>query len=932
MAIQIQLRRGTDAQNNAFTGATGELVFDATNITVRVHDGLTTGGYMLASLTGTQTLTNKTLVSPSITSSLVTGSSTMNLFNTTATTLNIGGAATTVSIGASTGTLTINNANTVVTGNLTVNGTTTTVNSVTYTVDDPNLELNSVATPTDANANGGGITLKGTTDKTISWSTTGWTSSEDWNLVTGKQYEINGTLVLSATTLGSGVTGSSLTSVGTLTTGVWSATNIALNKGGTNAALTAVNGGITYSTASALAISAAGTAGQALLSAGAAAPVWTTLSLTDLPDAWVKKSVQAATTANITLSAPQTIDGISLVAGDRVLVKDQTTASQNGIYIVAAGAWTRSTDADTISKLSGAVVNVDSGTVNGGIRFDTDLKSTDTLNTTAVNFYKAYDVNDAATANTASKLVLRDASGNFSAGTITAALTGNASTATTLQTARNINGVSFNGSADITVTAANPNALTIGTGLSGTSYTGSAAVTIAIDSTVATLSGTQTLTNKTIAAGSNTISGLTNSNLSGTAGITNANLANSSVTVGSTAISLGASSTTLAGLTSIDATAGATSFFATPTTPALFAAGTAVTIGATTGTTTVRNSLVVTGDLTINGTTTTINSTVTSVDDIEFELGSVAAPTDVTANGGGIRLKGATDKTINWSSIGWTSSEDWNLVTGKVYEINGTSVLSATTLGSGVTGSSLTSVGTVTSGTWSASFGAVSGANLTSLTAGNLTGTIPSAVLGNSTHYIGTTAVALNRASASQALTGITSIDGSAATLTTARAINGVNFNGSAAITVPVNTTQKSDSIAYQIPFVTSVTAGNQDLFTDSAANITYNPSTNTLACAGDITSPNFYSVSDERLKSNIQVSSYGLAEVMKLRSVQYDMDGRHEVGLLAQNVEEHMSEFVTTGADGIKKLDYAKMVSVLVKTVQEQQAQIDELKSKVGV
>lgn len=84
--------------------------------------------------------------------------------------------------------------------------------------------------------------------------------------------------------------------------------------------------------------------------------------------------------------------------------------------------------------------------------------------------------------------------------------------------------------------------------------------------------------------------------------------------------------------------------------------------------------------------------------------------------------------------------------------------LTGTTLNATVTSSSLTSVGTITSGTWSGSFGAVSGANLTNLTAANLTGTIPSAVLGNSSHFIGTTSIALNRASANQALTGILSV------------------------------------------------------------------------------------------------------------------------------------------------------------------------------
>jgi hypothetical protein len=112
--------------------------------------------------------------------------------------------------------------------------------------------------------------------------------------------------------------------------------------------------------------------------------------------------------------------------------------------------------------------------------------------------------------------------------------------------------------------------------------------------------------------------------------------------------------------------------------------------------------------------------------------------------------------------------------------------------------------------------------------------------------------------------------------------------------------------------------------------NINLNVSGN-IAATGDVTSPNFYIYSDARLKDNIQESSYGLAEVMQIQSVQYDINGKHEVGLLAQNVEEHMPEFVSTDADGKKKLDYAKMVSVLFKTVQQQQAQIDELKAALG-
>ena len=124
-----------------------------------------------------------------------------------------------------------------ISGDLTVNGTTTTINSTTVTVDDKNLELGSTVSPSDAGADGGGITLKGTTDKTFNWvdSTDSWTSSEHLDLASGKVYKINGTTVLSNNTLGSGVTSSSLTSVGTITTGVWNGTDIAVADGGTGA-------------------------------------------------------------------------------------------------------------------------------------------------------------------------------------------------------------------------------------------------------------------------------------------------------------------------------------------------------------------------------------------------------------------------------------------------------------------------------------------------------------------------------------------------------------------------------------------------------------------------------------------------------------------------------------------------------------------------
>lgn len=186
--------------------------------------------------------------SPAITTSLTTASTSFDLVNTNATTVNFAGAATNLNVGNASGTVTI-------AGNLTVNGTTTTINSTVITVDDINFILGDVASPSDSTANGGGITLKGLTDKTWNWiaATSAWTSSEHIDLAATKVIKIAGTQVLSATEY----TGNSNTAT--------YASNVA---GGSAGALVYQTG------ANATTHLGLGTTGHVLV-AGASAPVWT---------------------------------------------------------------------------------------------------------------------------------------------------------------------------------------------------------------------------------------------------------------------------------------------------------------------------------------------------------------------------------------------------------------------------------------------------------------------------------------------------------------------------------------------------------------------------------------------------------------------------------------------------------------------------------
>lgn len=225
--------------NGSITGSAGSV--DALDITgTTLPNGITTA----TGLTSIGTLTNLA-VTNTITGSVSGSAGSVAAANITGSTLasNVTGSSLT-----SVGTLAslTTSGNVIVGGDLTVNGTTTTVNSTTLSVDDKNIELGSVTTPTDTTANGGGITLKGTTDKTLNWvsSNTAWTSSENFNIASGKEYYVNGTSVLSSNTLGSGVTASSLTSVGTLT-GLTISTLTGLLKG-TSGAVSAATSGTDY--------------------------------------------------------------------------------------------------------------------------------------------------------------------------------------------------------------------------------------------------------------------------------------------------------------------------------------------------------------------------------------------------------------------------------------------------------------------------------------------------------------------------------------------------------------------------------------------------------------------------------------------------------------------------------------------------------------
>jgi len=204
-----------------------------------------------------------------------------------------------------------------------------------------------------------------------------------------------------------------------------------------------------------------------------------------------KQPVLCATTANISLTGVQTLDGISAVAGSRVLVKNQTAAAENGIYISSASAWARSTDTNDWTELLSAIVFVESGTTLAGSAWYCTAQPGGTIGTTAVvwsNFsvasvytagtgltlasyqFSITPVGTAGTYGSASQVpvLVTNASGQVTSVTNTSiAIAGNQITSGTIDTAR-LSG-SYTGITGVgTLTAGTWNASVIGVVYGGT--------------------------------------------------------------------------------------------------------------------------------------------------------------------------------------------------------------------------------------------------------------------------------------------------------------------------------------------------------------------------------------------------------------------------------------------------------------------------------
>ena len=603
-----------------------------------------------------------------------------------------------------------------------------------------------------------------------------------------------------------------------------------------------------------------------------------------------KAACKAGTLTNITLSGLQTIDGYSVLAGNRVLVKNQTATADNGIYVASASAWTRATDMDVWAEVPGAYTVVLNGSQANTAWVSTSA-DTGTIGVTPITFVQfsgvstyyagtgltlasnTFSITPVGTAGTygsasAVPVFTTNASGQVTAVTSTTIaiantqVSGLGTMSTQNANAVAITGGSIDGTTVGLTTATTVKGTTItattqfigpGTGLTGTatslSIGGNAATATSagnVTNSVTFNSGgaggvspityngsvAQTISYNTIGAPSTTGSGA-----SGTWGIA---ISGNAATVTNGLYSTGSYSNPT-WLTSISG-----SIVSGAVASATLAASATNIAGGTAGALAYQTGAGATTFLSLGTTNYVLTAGATAPQYVAQSTLSVGSATNAT---NATYLAGGVAGSIPWqSAVGVTGFTALG-TTGQVLTSNGTSTPTWTTptayatvtddtttagtryplFANQTAGNLATSYTSSTKYQYNPSTGVLtatgfsgSGASLTSLTAGNLSGTIPSAVLGNSTLYIGTTAVVLNAASGSITSLAV-NISGSASSATTATtATNATN----------VAVTDNTSSVATWYPTLVSTTTGNLPI-TTSSTKISFVPSTGVLSANG---------------------------------------------------------------------------------------------------
>ncbi len=663
------------------------------------------------------------------------------------------------------------------------------------------------------------------------------------------------------------------------------------------------------------------------------------------------------------------------------VVSGSSQVSYVGLSNIPAGIVSSSTQIDTLFNLDGVVSSsaqvlplLPAGTVSGSSQV---VGSSITTNTITIG--------STSTALGGTSTTLAGLT-SVNSTQFTGSLSGNATTATTLQTARTINGTSFNGSADITI--AN---LVSGSSQLTSSYdtryltiggdgvvSGSAQIDVSATTGDIAL-GTRTSGNyvASLVAGTN----ITLANNTGEGATPTIGLTNNAITIAGTSTSLGGSITAATILQGTGVVSGSSQIAAGSITGdialgtqtsgnyvgTITAGNGIVTSGATTGegiahtisagggvvsgssqitlasttgfgtyidqallttSNVTHNNVTVSGNLTVNGTTTTVNSTTLAIADSVIELNYGGSATKA-----GILTKDATG-TLTSGSFLWDATNDYWIAGASGSELpiattTGTQTLTNKTIAagsntiSGLTNSNLSGTAGITNANLANSTisGIALGSNLATLTIG--TGLSGTSYNGSTGVTIANTGVTSNVAGSGISVSGATgAVTITNTGVTSNVAGTGVSVSGATgAVTISIGqAVATSSNVQFNslgIGMAASATAGRIDATNDIVA----------------------YSSSDRRFKENITPIESPLSKILKIGGYTYDWKEENkiehgyegnDVGVIAQEIEEVLPQLVQTRESGYKAVKYDKLVALLIEGIKEQQTQIEELRNKI--